>query len=364
MRYPCAILIALTLAGPASGQYRNCADLDRINRRLAGHVVDGTHNHGADRREFSPILGQPRDLYVYLPPGYTPRKAYPLIVYLHMAYVDEHALLGFRQVETLDQMILRGEVPPVIVACPDGTIDGRNAFRSPHSLFVNGIHGRFEDHILYEVLPSLTRRYSIRPERQAHAVMGASAGGYGAMSLAIRHRDVFGAGAAVAGPLNLRYSNIDDDYREDFDPATYRWRTHYDPNQVVGLFYFGLGRVPARRYITPVFGEPPGVEARLARTNPADVLFSSGLRPGESALYVDYPGRDNWNFDAQAESFLWLAAGRGLAVDAFRDPPATHTLPYFRRAHPRAYRWLGCHLLPPADLAPPPLPRPASPPQS
>jgi enterochelin esterase-like enzyme len=54
------------------------------------------------------------------------------------------------------------------------------------------------------VIPFLAAHYSIRPEREAHALVGTSAGGYGAMSLAIRHRDTIGAVATLAGPLNLR----------------------------------------------------------------------------------------------------------------------------------------------------------------
>ena len=69
MRFSIAIFIVLTLALPARAQYLSHVNLEKVNRRLAGDVVDFTKNHGADRRIFSPILGRPRDLYVYLPPG-------------------------------------------------------------------------------------------------------------------------------------------------------------------------------------------------------------------------------------------------------------------------------------------------------
>src|SRR3954467_7241704 len=82
-------LALLALPSPAQAQLKALASVDRINRKLAGQVVDYTHNHGADRRIYSPILGMPRDLYVYLPPGYSRHCAYPLVLYLHLAYVDE-----------------------------------------------------------------------------------------------------------------------------------------------------------------------------------------------------------------------------------------------------------------------------------
>lgn len=348
------IVVLILLAAPplAPAQLTLRPTLAGLNRKLAGHVDDYSHNEGSDRRIMSPILGQPRDLYVYVPPGYSPRNAYPLIFYFHPAAVDERIFLCTNWIQTLDSMIRRGEFPPVVVACPDGLIDEGCRIRPSHSLFINGCHGRFQDHIVQEVLPFLMRCYSIRPEREAHALLGSSAGGFGAMNLALKRRDLFGAVATLAGPVNMRYFNVDGRYREDFDPATYRWKERYDPNEVVGVFYFGLSRVRAKKYIRPVFGEGDVVSARIIRENPADLLFSTDLKPYQLAIYVNYPGRDNWNFDAQAESFAWLAALKGVEVTVECDPCARHNLPYFRDNNEPAYRWLRNHLLPPIALAP------------
>ena len=116
-------------------------------------------------------MGRPRDLYVYLPPGTTPARAYPLMVYFHLAYLDEHWIVASDFLVQLDGMILRGEFPPTIVAYPTAR-SRENHIRAPHSLFVNGVNGRFEDHILYELLPFLSVKFSIRPEREAHALTG------------------------------------------------------------------------------------------------------------------------------------------------------------------------------------------------
>ena len=42
-------------------------------------------------------------------------------------------------------MISQGEIPPAVIAAPDGTYEGQNRITSTHSLWVNGLGGRFED---------------------------------------------------------------------------------------------------------------------------------------------------------------------------------------------------------------------------
>jgi S-formylglutathione hydrolase FrmB len=351
MRRSIAVFSVLLVLGtsPAIAQLANCPAGAWANRHLAGHVANYVNKHGRDCRIFSPILGMPRDLSVYLPPGYDAGRTYPLVLFFHMADVDERYFIGSRLLREIDDLIVHGEFPPVIVACPDGSYGGWNPLNANHSLYVNGLGGRFQDHILQEVIPFLTANYSIRPERQAHALVGFSAGGYGAMGLAIEHRDYFGAIVTLAGPLNLRFSNCDEVYFEDFNPATFRWKTRYDPDEVIGLFYAGLMRVRARKFMEPVFGEGEAAAAQIIRTNPADLIFSTDLQPGQLAIYISYPGRDNFNFDAQAESFGWLAAQKGIEVTLACDPHATHRLPYFRNNMRPAFIWLGQHLLGPAQ---------------
>ena len=349
MRRIASVLALLAcVAGPARAQLFEFVSPDRLNRRLCGRVVDHTHNHGADRRLFSPVLGRPRDLYVYLPPGYDPAVAYPLIVFLHGADVDEHDFLDPSDLELIDRMMSRGEMPPAVIAAPDGTYEGANRITSTHSLWVNGLGGRFEDHVVLEVVPFVSRAYSVRPEREGHALLGVSAGGFGAMGIALKHRDVFGAVATLAGPLNMLYDDREGGYGADFDPATYRERRVYDGDMVIARFYFGFFRRRVKTFLEPVYGPGPGVIAKVSRDNPADLIASTDLRPGELAVYVNYPGRDNYNFDAQNLSFAWLAASRGVGVEVARVPKGRHNLPYIEGAEPDAYRWIGRHVLPPA----------------
>ena len=104
MRSCRAALVVQAVGLRAQTQFRKRVNLERLNRSLANWVDD---------------------------------------------YVDEQFFAGAPCIEELDRLIYRGEVPPVIVASPDATDSGENQRRQPHSLFINGCGGRFEDHILF-----------------------------------------------------------------------------------------------------------------------------------------------------------------------------------------------------------------------
>jgi hypothetical protein len=91
---------------------------------------------------------------------------------------------------------------------------------------------------------------------------------------------------------------------------------------------------------------------RIIQTNPADLIFSTDLRPGELDIYLHYGCRDEYNFDAQNQSFAWLAALKGVPVTTAADPHGNHGIVYFRDNIPHGFLWLGQHLLPPVALAP------------
>ena len=125
-RVVAALLLLASIAVPAGRRCFDWVNLDHLNSKLRGRVIDFTDNHGSDRRIYSPILGRPRDLYVYLPPGYDPSVAYPLTIILHGAHIDEHAFLDPGVLKALDRMISQGEVPAAVIAAPDGTYEGKN----------------------------------------------------------------------------------------------------------------------------------------------------------------------------------------------------------------------------------------------
>jgi hypothetical protein len=91
--------------------------------------------------------------------------------------------------------------------------------------------------------------------------------------------------------------------------------------------------------VKPIFGRDPGVIERVTSVNPADLLELTDLRSGQLSMFVRYGDRDEVNCNAQAESFIWLAGLRGIAVDVERVPGLKHA--GFAESSERMYFWLG-----------------------
>ena len=151
-------------------------------------------------------LGDPtaREVPVYLPPGWdAPGASFP-VVYLLAGFTGR----GQKFLEThpwhkgvalrYDELVAAGTAPPAILVMPDCFT------RMGGSQYVNSSYmGRYEDHLVRELVPFVDQHYPTRPGRRG--VMGKSSGGYGAMRLSMRHSEVFGAAASISGDCHFEY---------------------------------------------------------------------------------------------------------------------------------------------------------------
>ena len=149
-------------------------------------------------------LGDPTERLtpVILPPSYDhePDRRYP-VIYLLAAFTGT----GWQQLtrspfaESLDERLARlyrtdPTLPEFIVVLPDcfTALGGSQYVNSPAL-------GRYQDHVIKEVLPQIDRRYRTLPLARHRAVVGRSSGGIGALWLAMNHPDLFSAVASHAG---------------------------------------------------------------------------------------------------------------------------------------------------------------------
>jgi len=321
-------------------------NLDCLNRQLAGQVVDYTHNHGSDNRLWSPALCQKRDLYIYLPPGFDPHFCYPVMLWLHGLGQDEQMFLE-DPVHRLDAGIACGQLPPFIIAAPDGSLSGDSSGfgRDTGSFFINSKAGNFEDYVMQDVWGFLLSHYPIRPEREAHVLAGVSMGGGSAYHLGLRYRDCFKILIGIFPPLNSRWVDCHCRYRANFDPCCWGWRQEIRPREVVGRYY-GVIVVRSGRLSDPLFERGPEGIAAIIRDNPIEQLIRSDLHDGELDMYIAYGGRDQFNIDAQIESFLYVARQRCLTITVGYDPKGKHDRATARRLLPDILNWLGPRLAP------------------
>jgi S-formylglutathione hydrolase FrmB len=344
----CLALLSLLLSALSASAHGlpRPFELERVNRRLHGQVIDHTDNHGQRRALWSPSLCQHRDLYVYLPPGFDPTKRYPLILWLHGFAQDEHSFLT-EVVEPLDRAIWCGKLPPTIVAAPDGSLRGTDGLLSAGSFYLNTKAGAFEDYLMIDVWDFLMNHYPIRPEPEAHVIAGVSMGGGAAFNKAIKYPDRFKTVVGIFPPLNTRWLSCRGRYMDPFDPCCWGWREDYSHGlEVVGRFY-GVVTIRLRQVSYPLYGRRnPDTAELVSRENPIEMLDAYDVRDGQIAMYVAYGGLDQFNIATQVDSFLYRARERGIHVEVGYDPRGKHDLATALKLLPGVLDWLGPRLAP------------------
>jgi len=141
-----------------------------------------------------------RRIPVYLPPGYeNGNQRYPTAYVLSGFTGRGLQLLNDTAwdeplPQRLDRLIGQGSLRPLIVVMPDCFT------RYGGSQYINSsATGRYEDHLIQELVPHIDSKYRTVPEPAWRAVLGKSSGGYGALVLGMRHPEVFGLVADHSG---------------------------------------------------------------------------------------------------------------------------------------------------------------------
>jgi hypothetical protein len=342
LRFIVAILLAALAAGTGRADFHllpigTAGRLDRVNRTLAGQVLDFTNNHGCDRRLCSSALGKKRDLYLYLPPGYDGRAAFPAMIWMHGIGQDEKDFLDL--VQLFDERMRSGQMPPFLVAAPDGSIRGRASLINNGSFYVNSEAGRFEDYIIQDVWGFVRRHFAVRPERDAHILAGVSMGGFGAYNLGFKHRHEFGQLIGVMPPLNLRYVDCHGRYFANYDPNCVSYRDELRPRETIGRFY-GVVRVQSRQLLGPLLGRRnPAALDFISAENPIEMLGARDVKPGEFGMFVGYGTADEFNIDAQVEHFVDVACRRGIRPTVVPIPGGRHDRKTGLALFPALSRW-------------------------
>jgi enterochelin esterase-like enzyme len=154
----------------------------------------------------SGVTGTRRKANVYLPPGYTPEKKYPVVYILHGIGGNEHEWTGYVKAHIiLDNLIAAGAAVPLIAvfpngrALPDDSIP-KNAF-SPEN--VAGF-AAFERDLFEFLIPAVEAKYATLPDANHRALAGLSMGGGQTFNFGLTHPDTFAWIAAMSAAPNTR----------------------------------------------------------------------------------------------------------------------------------------------------------------
>ena len=141
-------------------------------------------------------LGDPRrrDIPVYLPPSYgqVRGRRYPVLYYLPGFTGTARGALNYGPwkeniAERFDRLIAARKAPEALLV----VIDGFTAYGG--SQYLNSTAtGLYEDFAVREVVEFVDDKHATVPKADGRAVLGKSSGGFGALTLAMRHPDVFG----------------------------------------------------------------------------------------------------------------------------------------------------------------------------
>lgn len=141
---------------------------------------------------FSPSMNKIVPNVVILPDDYAHRDSLPVVYLLHGHGMNHRVWLD-----------INPELPRIatqyglMIVCPDG----RNSWYWDSPV---DSASRYETYVAQELVDYIDSHYKTRTDKTGRAITGLSMGGHGALWLAIRHQDRFGACGSTSGGVDIR----------------------------------------------------------------------------------------------------------------------------------------------------------------
>lgn len=130
---------------------------------------------------------------VITPDTYNNKTKFPVVYLLHGHGGDYTSWT-----KTSNEAIEMADKHNLIVVCPDGN-KASWYFDSPLDST-----SRYETYVAKELVHWIDNNYKTIANREGRAITGLSMGGHGALYLAFRHQDIFGACGSMSGGVDIR----------------------------------------------------------------------------------------------------------------------------------------------------------------
>ncbi|QMW04239.1 alpha/beta hydrolase [Spirosoma foliorum] len=234
---------------------------------------------------YSPSMKKTIKAVVMTPDSYTIGSEFPVVYLLH-GYSGNYSDWA-KKAPNLGQAV---DAHQLIIVCPDGNF-GSWYFDSPADPSF-----KYETYVANELVAWVDSHYKTIKNRQARAITGLSMGGHGALYLAFRHQDVFGAAGSMSGGVDIR------PFPNNWDMAkrlgTYaQFPERWEQNTVINLLHL----------LTP------GSLSLIIDCGTDDFFFRVNNNLHDKLLerniahdYTTRPGAHNWNYWTNAVTYQLL----------------------------------------------------------
>ncbi|RPD39145.1 alpha/beta hydrolase [Chitinophaga barathri] len=224
---------------------------------------------------YSQVMKKTIKAVVIKPAGYDGGKPLPVVYLLH-GYGDNYA--GWvTKVKAVQQ---QADQFNILIVCPDGGVSSWY-WDSP----VDPAY-QYETYVSKELVSWIDEHYKTIRDRKGRAITGLSMGGHGALYLAIRHQEVFGAAGSMSGGVDIR-------------PFPNNW----DMAKRLGAYAKEPARWEAYTVINLLHLLTPNSLALLIDCGYEDFFYKVNLNLHEQLQYRNIPhdftarpGAHNWNY--------------------------------------------------------------------
>jgi enterochelin esterase family protein len=218
-----------------------------------------------------------------------------VLYYLHGLGDNEQSLLNLGGWDLIEEMRRTGKIGDFVVLAPN----------AGHTFFINSADGaiRYEDFLTREFMPQMEKKYRVDSLRSKRGITGVSMGGFGALRLAFKYPQQFGA---VSAQMPALLPEI---------PPSFAAGGPGSPAAMMG----------------DVFGDPVK-RAYFERNN---VFYFAKTAPTAELrrmkIYFDVGNNDDFGFEQGAQKLHQLLDSRGIANE-FHILPGRHD-PQFVMRH-------------------------------